>query len=70
MSADNHSTKELIVLGTAAFALGASAGLVLSQRETQTQFRRVKRKIASVFASLGLNGVADRLAGSTVSNGM
>lgn len=70
MSGDSHSTKELIIVGTTAFALGAAAGVVLSQRETQAKLRRVKRRIASVFASWGLTEVAKSISGTGLANGM
>jgi len=70
MSGDSHSTKELILVGTTALALGAAAGVVFSRRETQAKLRRVKRRIASVFASWGLSGVANSISGTNLTNGM
>jgi hypothetical protein len=64
MAGDSHSTKELIIVGTAALALGTAAGVVFSQRETQSKLRRAKRRIASVLSSWGL------ISGSNLANGM
>jgi hypothetical protein len=70
MSGDSHSSKELIIVGTSALALGAAAGVLYSQREIQAKLRRVKRKIAGVFASVGLHGVANSISPSPLANGM
>lgn len=70
MSGGSHSSKELIIVGTTALTLGAAAGVVFSQKETQAKLRRVKLRIASVFASWGLTGVANSISGTGLANGI
>jgi hypothetical protein len=70
MSGANHSTKELIIVGTAALALGAAAGVVYSHRETQKGLRRLQRRIGAIFSSLGLDSVAKSISPTPLINGM
>ena len=52
-----HSTGALVLVGTAALALGAAATVVIYQPENQAKLRDAKKKIAELLKSWGLGQV-------------